>query len=116
MSPTLNAVYWGKNLFIIFNIYFIIIFTFYMSNIHELLAQILKRTDHTCKMSICKKYTQPEQVRKKFTTAKGKKGEKGEQKTFKLKRHYPTPLNFLMVCHLNDNQLISTININKLID
>lgn len=71
-------------------------------------------------MSICKKYTQPEQVRKKFTTAKkgkkGEKGEKGEEKTFKLKQHHPTPLNFLMVCHLNDNQLISTIHINKLID
>lgn len=68
------------------------------------------------KMNICKKCIQPEQVRKKFTTAKAKKGEKGEQKTFKLKRHHPTPLTFLMVCHLKDNQLISTINIDKLID
>lgn len=30
-------------------------------------------------MSICKKGIQPEQVRKKFTPAKAKKGEKGEQ-------------------------------------
>ena len=67
-------------------------------------------------MSICKKCIQPEEVRKTFTTAKAKKGEKCEQKTFKLKRYHPSPLNFLMVCHLNDNQLISTININKLID
>ena len=67
-------------------------------------------------MSICKKCIQPEQVRKKFTPAKAKKGEKGEQKTFKLKRHYPTPLTFLMVCHLKDNQLIPTINVDGLID
>ena len=56
MSPTLNAVYWGKDLLIIFNIYFIIIFTFliYLTPLllffkfirHELLAQILKGTDH----------------------------------------------------------------------
>ena len=67
-------------------------------------------------MSICKKCIQSEQVRKKFTPAKAKKGEKGEQKTFKLKRHYPTPLTFLMVCHLKDNQLIPTINVDGLID